>query len=168
MAQAPSDRRAPYLPRYLLVRNLAYRIQASAFGGLDCESARFLEKIARDREERRVKGVKASRKAYPAVPPVPERRSLKPGTLLVREHAGRMQQVMVLEDGFAWSGTTYRSLSEVARAITGTNWNGPRFFGLRDTPKHLPAPLQEAQDYNKVALSRRLASPVEDPMGLSC
>jgi hypothetical protein len=48
-----------------------------------------------------------------------------------REHAGTLHRVVVLEDGFAWNGTTYRSLSEVARAITGTNWNGPRFFGLK-------------------------------------
>jgi hypothetical protein len=51
---------------------------------------------------------------------------------LVREHAGELQRVVVLENGFAWNGTTYQSLSEVARAITGTNWSGPRYFGLRD------------------------------------
>jgi hypothetical protein len=46
-----------------------------------------------------------------------------------------MQRVTVLEDGFAWKGVTYRSLSEIAYAITGTKWNGPRFFGLRDRPE---------------------------------
>jgi Protein of unknown function (DUF2924) len=70
-----------------------------------------------------------------AIPPLPERRSLKPGTELVREHAGALHRVVVLADGFAWNGARYRSLSEVARAITGTNWNGPRFFGLRDKAK---------------------------------
>ena len=64
-----------------------------------------------------------------------QRRSLKPGTELVREHAGTLHRVIVVKDGFAWKGATYRSLSEVARAITGTNWNGPRFFGLRDRPQ---------------------------------
>ena len=53
-------------------------------------------------------------------------------TLLVREWEGTLQRVVVLESGFAWNGVTYESLSKVARAITGTNWNGPRFFGLRD------------------------------------
>ena len=64
-------------------------------------------------------------------PPVPDRRGLKPGTILVREHAGVLHRVVVMENGFAWEGKTFRSLSEAAQAITGTNWNGPRFFGLR-------------------------------------
>ena len=64
--------------------------------------------------------------------PVPDRVGLKPGTVLVREWEGTPQRVMVLADGFAWNGDTYTSLSKVARAITGTRWNGPRFFGLRD------------------------------------
>ena len=53
------------------------------------------------------------------------------GTILVREHAGVLHRVVVMENGFAWEGKTFRSLSEAAQAITGTNWNGPRFFGLR-------------------------------------
>jgi len=57
---------------------------------------------------------------------------LKPGTVLVREWDRRSQRVMVMSDGFAWNGPTYDSLSKVAFAITGTKWNGPRFFGLRD------------------------------------
>ena len=64
--------------------------------------------------------------------PVPDRVGLRPGTLLVREWEGAPQRVMVLVEGFAWNGNTYPSLSKVARAITGTRWNGPRFFGLRD------------------------------------
>ena len=61
-----------------------------------------------------------------------KRTELRPGTVLVREWDRRLQRVMVLADGFAWSGQTYDSLSKVAFAITGTKWNGPRFFGLRD------------------------------------
>jgi Protein of unknown function (DUF2924) len=57
---------------------------------------------------------------------------LRPGTTLGREWNGQMQRVSVLSDGFVWNGKTYRSLSQVAFAITGTRWNGPRFFGLRD------------------------------------
>ena len=57
---------------------------------------------------------------------------LRPGTMLAREWNGRMQRVAVLADGFAWNGKTYPSLSKIAFAITGTRWNGPRFFGLRD------------------------------------
>lgn len=62
-------------------------------------------------------------------------RSLAPGTVIGREHGGTVHHVMVLTDGFAWNGTTYRSLSEVAYAITGTRWNGPRFFGLKSNRK---------------------------------
>src|SRR5207248_3450378 len=57
---------------------------------------------------------------------------LTPGTVLVREWNRRSQRVMVMSDGFAWNGQTYDSLSRVAFAITGTKWNGSRFFGLRD------------------------------------
>jgi Protein of unknown function (DUF2924) len=60
------------------------------------------------------------------------RTELKPGTLLTREWEGHLQQVMVLADGFSWNGMTYPSLSKVACAITGSRWNGPKFFGLRD------------------------------------
>ena len=59
---------------------------------------------------------------------------LRPGTILGREWNGQMQQVAVLADGFAWNGKTYPSLSKAAFAITGTRWNGPKFFGLRDKP----------------------------------
>ena len=54
--------------------------------------------------------------------------------MLAREWNGRMQRVAVLADGFTWNGKTYPSLSKIAQAITGTRWNGPRFFGLRDKP----------------------------------
>ena len=60
---------------------------------------------------------------------------LRPGTILGREWNGQMHRVAVLADGFAWNGKTYPSLSKVAFAITGTRWNGPRFFGLRDNPR---------------------------------
>ena len=56
---------------------------------------------------------------------------LKSGALLVREWNGRLERVMILDDGCAWNGCVYRSLSQVAKAITGTNWNGHRFFGLK-------------------------------------
>jgi len=62
------------------------------------------------------------------------RTELRPGTLLTREWGGHLQRVMVLADGFAWSGKTYPSLSKVAFAMTGTRWSGPRFFGLDQPP----------------------------------
>ena len=65
---------------------------------------------------------------------------LRPGTILGREWNGQMQQVAVLADGFAWNGKTYPSLSKAAFAITGTRWNGPKFFGLRDKPAKASSP----------------------------
>ena len=108
--------RAPDLPRALLQRILAYRIQADAAGDLDATTIKLLDRLG---------------PGEISEIPLPELRA-KPGTLLVREWDGTLQRVVVLESGFAWNGGTYESLSKVARAITGTNWNGPRFFGLRD------------------------------------
>jgi hypothetical protein len=88
-------------------------------GDLDGESQRLL-----DRSE---SPEKAGQRAVDL-----DRRDLKPGTVLSREWKGQMQRVAVLADGFAWNGKTYPSLSKVAFSITGTRWNGPRFFGLRD------------------------------------
>lgn len=118
----------PHLTRGLLLRILAYRVQELAYGGLDRESVRYLDRIA----ERLAAG---ERNPVPPVPD-PRRGRLRPGTLLEREHGGVLHRVSVIEDGYNWQGRTFQSLSEVARAITGTNWNGPRFFGLRD--KHAP------------------------------
>jgi Protein of unknown function (DUF2924) len=66
--------------------------------------------------------------------PVPASMTSLPrnGTVLVREWQGATHHVTVVNDGFLWNGSTYRSLSGIARAITGTNWNGPRFFGMRE------------------------------------
>jgi hypothetical protein len=110
----------PHLPKHLLLRLLAYRVQADAFGDLDQATIRFLERLAT-----------GARQANTPVP-LPASRALKPGTLLRREWQGTLHQVEVRQEGFSWGGATYQSLSEVARAITGTRWNGPRFFGLRE------------------------------------
>jgi Protein of unknown function (DUF2924) len=119
-------RRAPtHLPRHLLFRILAYRLQADRLGDLDADTRRVLDRIGSGSLEgsgRLVADLSRSRT------------ELRSGTLLTREWDGHLQQVMVLADGFAWNGKTYPSLSKVAFAITGSRWNGPRFFGLRDRP----------------------------------
>jgi hypothetical protein len=113
----------PHLPRHLLFRLLAYRLQANHLGDLDGESQRLL-----DRSESPEKaGQRAADMDRHTV-------ELRPGTMLTREWNGQMQRVAVLADGFAWNGNTYPSLSKVACSITGTRWNGPKFFGLRDKP----------------------------------
>jgi hypothetical protein len=118
-------RAPPHLPRHLLFRILAYRLQADHLGDLDPESQRLL-----DRSESPEKA--GQRAANQTRPPV--------GTVLTREWNGQMQRVTVIENGFAWRGKTYPSLSKVALAITGTRWNGPQFFGLRDKPSKGGAP----------------------------
>jgi hypothetical protein len=113
-------RKAPdHLPRHLLYRIIAYRLQAECLGDLDRDTKRYLERVAAD-----TKGDKL-------LPLGHRNHALRSGTILVREWDGKSQRVTVLDEGFAWNGATYRSLTEVAVAITGTRWSGPRFFGTR-------------------------------------
>jgi hypothetical protein len=122
---AALGRAAPaHLPRHLLFRILAYRLQADRLGDLDSESQRLLDRSG-----------SPERAGQNAVDSVRRITDLRPGTILGREWNGKMQRVAVLANGFAWNGETYPSLSQIALAITGTRWNGPRFFGLRDKPQ---------------------------------
>jgi Protein of unknown function (DUF2924) len=123
--QSVLQRPAPdHLPRHLLFAIIAYRIQVDRYGDLDHETGQLLDPT----------GAKKSGAAMSArlVSFDQKRTELTPGTVLVREWDRQSQRVMVMSDGFAWNGQTFDSLSKVASAITGTNWNGPRFFGLRD------------------------------------
>jgi hypothetical protein len=94
----------------LLRRLIAWRLQTELFGDLDADTKRLLRRSA-----------------------VPQPTGLPPGSRLTREFRGVLHHVDVGEHGFTYQGTRYASLSAIARAITGTRWNGPRFFGLRDT-----------------------------------
>lgn len=100
--------------RGLLERDLAWRLQARAYGGLKAATRRTLLAIARGED---------------AVRPA-KTTALKPGARLIRAWHGVTHQVDVTEDGFRWNGVLYTSLSAIARAITGARWSGPRFFGL--------------------------------------
>src|SRR5258705_8435157 len=111
------------LPRHLLFAIITYRIQANRLGDLDHETRQVL-----DRTDTKSNGATMSARL---VSFDQKRTELTPGTVLVRDWDRRSQRVMVMPDGFAWNGQTYDSLSKVAFAITGTKWNGPRFFGLR-------------------------------------
>src|SRR5258706_11600729 len=113
-----------HLPRHLLFAIIAYRVQADRFGDLDHETKQML-----DRTDAKESGAATSARL---VSFDQKRTELTPGTVLVREWDRQSQRVMVMADGFAWNGQSYDSLSKVAFAITGTKWNGPRFFGLRD------------------------------------
>jgi hypothetical protein len=123
-------RRPPHrLPRHLLFRVLAYHLQAVRLGQLEQDVRRILERSDPSADLSRL-----------AADLERMRPSLKPGTVLTREWDGHLQHVMVLADGFSWKGDTYPSLSKVASAITGTRWNGPRFFGLRDPTSTASSP----------------------------
>jgi hypothetical protein len=111
-----------HLPRWLLMKVLAYRLQSDAFGDLD----KSIRRIVRSGKEDGV-GAPFDRRA----PQTREGVSLKVGPLLVREWNGQLERVMILQEGFAWNGQTFGSLSQIAKAMTGTTWNGHRFFGLR-------------------------------------
>jgi hypothetical protein len=110
---------APNNARAFLELRISYRIQELTYGGLSRDTRRTLELLADE-----VEG-KITRKNMVADP-----RNPLPGTRLIREWDGHEHTVTVLPDGYDWQGSKYRSLSAVARAITGTNWNGFRFFAL--------------------------------------
>jgi hypothetical protein len=122
-----------HLSRELLVRAIAYRMQELARGGLRPEPQRQLLRIAQQLKETGAATIRA-------------RPELQSGTRLVREWQGRSYDVRVLDDGFSWQGTRYRSLSAIARKITGTAWSGPLFFGLKPNrpATRLSSPAQDA------------------------
>lgn len=107
------ERPAPNAPASLLRPLVAYRLQERRLGGLPALVRRELMRAAADGGE--------------ALPP---RRQLSPGTRLVREWNGQTITVEVLEDGYRHADRDWRSLSEIARHVTGSHWSGPRFFGL--------------------------------------
>jgi Protein of unknown function (DUF2924) len=117
------SRKAPdHLSRHLLFRIIAYRIQEDRFGGLKPETRRLLDQLGAATE---------SGAAGKVIGALRQREALRPGTVLVREWKGKRQHVMVTAGGFSWNGREFGSLSEVASAMTGSRWSGPRFFGLR-------------------------------------
>jgi len=104
--------------RALLLQAVAYRLQEKVLGGLKASTRRLLKRAAQAGDQRRTAA--STRQSQ-----------VRPGTVLIREWHGVSHRVTVLEDGVLLRGVRYRSLSEVARKITGTRWSGPRFFGLR-------------------------------------
>src|SRR5271170_2366356 len=118
------------LSKDLIARALAHWRQEELLGGPDRHVRKLLASLAKT-------GAK---------PP----RHLKIGSVIVREHQGRMHEVLVAPGGFCWQGKTYSSLSTIAKAITGTSWNGPRFFGLRNA-EEANEPRETAVSLNGVA-----------------
>jgi hypothetical protein len=111
-------RPAPCLSPDLIMRALAYRLQERAHGGLPASTKRELGKLA--------KQLRAGKRLGPDTGT-----SLRPGTRLVREWRGKLHQVLVLDGAYLFEDRRYNSLTRIAHTITGANWSGPRFFGLR-------------------------------------
>jgi hypothetical protein len=109
-----------HIGQALLLHAVAYRLQETILGGLKRSMRRLLERVAEDNVRLR---------------PATETPRITPGTVLIREWHGVSHRVTVLKDGVLLRGARYRSLSEVARKITGSRWSGPRFFGLRAPAK---------------------------------
>ena len=131
----------------LLRRSVARRIQEKAYGGLSRPTQRLLDQM--------MKAFSAKPNGKIVLP-----RRIKPGSVLVREWKRRSHRVMVLADGFAYEGATYSNLSEIAGLITGTRWNGPRFFGLRsrtdeNSKSANASPSSGADRSNTAAISSR-------------
>jgi hypothetical protein len=106
----------------LLRRSIAHSIQERSYGGLQPSTRRLLEQL--------LKAAAGKPNGRLELPP-----RIKPGAELVRAWKGKTYRVVVVADGFAHNGQTFDSLSEIATQITGTRWNGPRFFGLRTASK---------------------------------
>jgi hypothetical protein len=133
---------APRLSRELLVRAVAYRMQEVAAGGPRLELQRQLRQIALELQQT------GRLRILP---------QLKPGTRLMCEWRGQSHEVLVLDDGVSWQGMHYRSLSAIARKITGTAWSGPLFFGLRSNrsaarpPSHASVSVDQPMDGRNAA-----------------
>ena len=109
------------LRRNFLARAVAYQMQVEAYGGLSVATKRRLREIANA-----VRNGDADA--------IPGSNRIKPGTQMIRQWQNTTHTVTALAEGFEWNGRTYKSLSAVANAITGTNWNGFSFFGIKRAP----------------------------------
>ena len=150
------------LSRGLLVRLMAYRLQEQAFGDLDGKTTRLLDRLAGDAVAKSSSGASSANgesedaKVVAADAASGRQRSepliLKPGALITREWKCRIERAMVVKDGFAWNGETYGSLSAVAFAITGTKWNGHRFFGVRPQDRIASPAIDKDLKRGKIAI----------------
>jgi hypothetical protein len=112
----------------LLARALTYELQERALGGLSASTARMLRSLGKQEPEKQ--------------------RHIIVGSVLIREHEGKRHEVIVIPRGFLWEGRTYESLSIIAKKITGTSWNGPRFFGLRQGHQAASSSAEAARQTN--------------------
>ncbi|MGO9686182.1 MAG: DUF2924 domain-containing protein [Beijerinckiaceae bacterium] len=112
-----------HIGRSILIGAIAYRLQERALGGLKPSTQRILDRVCDGREEIGQEGI--------------AKRRVSAGTVLIREWRGVRHRVVVLDNDVTYRGRRYKSLSEVARAITGAHWSGPLFFGLKGRAKEV-------------------------------
>ena len=132
-----------HLSRGLLLRVMAYRLQAEAFGDLDRKTIRMLERLADDAADKSASNGSSTpdpreglKSKVSSVRAANDALNLKPGALLIREWQGRLERVTVVNGGFAWNGATYTSLSAAAFAITGTKWERPSVLRRAPSRSH--------------------------------
>jgi hypothetical protein len=126
------------LRRDILIRSIAWRIQADAAGGLKPATRKYLRQVAEGAQSGTV--VRAFLTGR-----------IKPGTKLIRVWLDKTHTVMALADGFEWQGSRYRSLSKIARTITGTRWNGLVFFGVKTRPLESKAAIRTKAAHREAA-----------------
>lgn len=120
----------PTFKRAMLVRAISWKMQVNVHGDISPATLKHFRKITEDLRQQRLaklarkRGTPISRKRLPT--------AITPGTRLVRTWKGTTHLVEVTSEGFEWHGQTFKSLTRVAQSITGTKWNGPLFFGLRE------------------------------------
>lgn len=129
---------APPLTPDLLLRNIAYRLQERALGGLPAATVSLLEKTAR-------------RLSHDEDFGQPKRQSLKSGTRLVRSWNGNTYSVLVTDEGFELGERRFTSLTHIAKEITGAHWSGPRFFGISGTTRTTGAAAASAKRRSSTA-----------------
>ena len=120
-----------FLNRNVIELGVAWKIQERAFGGLGAATKRQVDALADELEAK-----------YDIAKP--KGLELRPGARLIRDWHGETHDVLVTEDGFHWRGRNWRSLTLIAKEITGTHWSGPRFFGLADSSRRSRQPTLEA------------------------
>lgn len=135
----------PGLRGELLRAALAHKIQEQAHGGLSPATLKKLKSLAKAHQQGQADTERSTNASAPIV------RSIKPGSRLMREWRGVVHEVIVDVDGYRWEGQSFSSLSSIAKSITGTSWNGWRFFGVnqagqRPRTAERPATKEEARD----------------------
>ena len=114
------DENPEIMSRKYMITKLSCKIRELAYGGLDVEAKNKIRNCAKEVTKEKTVTAKKTRKFSPII-----------GTKITKEHGDKIHEVLVVNDGFSYEGTVYTSLSAIATKITGTRWNGLKFFGVK-------------------------------------